>query len=475
MQRALALAVVLMATPLVGCIGTDSDVDQASTTPDTDTGTELTDVTTDTPLKAPHPDYDYPTFTDPTNGVEGEVPDYWEPPAPGPLPSSAEQIEHLANDEVDEERGAGIAIFGSLAIVPSFINTTTIYDISDPENPERLSELAEPPARDADTIAFPDGRLFAVFATDNGVVPVFNITNPEDPKKVTTIEPERGSHNVGVVPGTPLLYNSASLGGGEGSQVPGQGQEGTAIYDLSDPKNPKLVQDFQNGYSCHDISFLINESEEKYRAYCAGIQMTQIWNIEDPKNPEVIVNVPAHHGVSDTPSTGVSSVLFSHLAMTNEDGTVLIVGDENGGGLAPACDAHVEAGGQSASGPSGNLWFYDISDEENPQLMGWLSPSQHYADNPPQDDRFTPIGGVEVPAGCTAHFGQLVPGEEKLVMGFYGAGVLLIDFSDPANPMIVDRFNDNTNVWDAWVYQGYVITGDLARGMDVYELQGPPN
>jgi len=467
MQRAVLLALFLLAAGLAGCIGSEdlgTDAAEQSTDPVDET---VPDVENPSALKAAHPSFGFPTMNDPTQGVEGEVPGWWAPPEPRDLPDQVTEVEHLANDGTDEERGAGIAVFGSLAIVPGYIDETTIYDISDPTTPEKLSDLGDPPARDADTIAFPDGTLYAVFATDSGVVPVYDITDPTDPQKVSTIEPERGSHNVGVVPGTPLLYNSASNGGGTGSQVPGEGSSGTAIYDLSDPSNPEMVTDFENGYSCHDISFHI--SEDQQRAYCAGIQMTQIWDISDPRDPSVVVDIPVHHGVSGTPSTGVGSAFFSHLAMVNEDASVLIVGDENGGGIAPACDAYADAAGQSASGPAGNLWFYDISDEENPQLQGWFSPPSHYASNPPQDDRMTEIGGTEVPAGCTAHFGQLIPGEEKLAMAFYGAGVVLVDFSDPANPIMVDQFNDNRNVWDVWTYQGYMFAGDLANGFDVYQ------
>ncbi len=471
MRRAIALLVLLVAAPLAGCIGTEDTTDDPNQANNVDAG-PLTDVINRDPQKAAHPSFGFPTINAPTQNLTGEVPAWWTPPAAVEVPDTITGLAHETRIADEEERGAGIAIFGSLAIVPGFIDPTSIYDISDPKNPTHLADLEEPPARDVDTLAFPDGRLFAAFATDAGVVPIFNLTDPTDPEKVATIEPDRGSHNLGFVPGTPILYNSASLGGGDGSQVPGQGQEGTVIYDLSDPANPEMVTDFENGYSCHDISFFIEPSEGTYRAYCAGLQMTQIWDIQDPRDPEVIVDVPVHHGVAGAPSAGVGSVMFSHLAMTNRDGTILIVGDENGGGVAPACDAHVEGAGMSASGPTGNLWFYDVSDEEDPQLLGWISPTAHYTENPPHDDRLTEIGGAAVPAGCTAHFGHLLPEDGKLAMAFYGAGVLIIDFSDPQNPIITEQWTDNANLWDVWYYQGYLFTGDLARGMDVFTLEG---
>jgi cysteine synthase A len=54
-------------------------------------------------------------------------------------------------------------------------------------------------------------------------------------------------------------------------------------------------------------------------------------------------------------------------------------------------------------------------------------------------------------------------------------------FSNPNNPIahqtttgpeIVDQFNENTNTWDVWFYNGYLVTGDTQRGMDIFTLDG---
>ncbi len=493
MRAAIATSLMLLTVALTGCIGgldADDDLEQTRLADEglelVDIGT-LTDVTNDDPTLAAHADATLPTVNDPTQNLAvDQVPEHWDPPAPAEVPASIEGIVHEATALDDDNRGAGFGLFGSIVVMPSFAHATSVFDISDPLNPTHVADLDEGhdqvpsdehdivPHRDAHPLAFPDGRLYFAFASDYGVIPIWNLTNPQQPQLVTQIEPDRGSHNVEIVPGTPYLYNSGSAGGGQGSQATG-GQESTEIYDLSDPHDPELVTEFENGYSCHDIKFGIWADQDKHRAYCAGIEVTQIWDIQDPTNPEVIVDVPVHHGNPALPSLAVSSGMFSHLAMPNQDGTILIVGDENGGGVAPACDAHVDAGGTTLSGPSGNLWFYDITDEENPQLEGWISPTHHYTYNPPHNDRPTEINGAPVPSGCTAHFGHLLPEDDKVAMGFYGAGVLIVDFSDPANPQITDQWYDaeepGTNVWDVWYYQGYLITGDLIRTMDVFTLE----
>ncbi len=451
-MRAWLLAVLLVAAPvLTGCLGLsddDGDAEKNSLT-DVTGGLLAQDVQRwEDPLTSPHPAFDYPTLTT----VPEDAPSWWQPIQGAALPSDITGMDPIADTTDEIDTGNGIALFGSLAIVSG--NPATIVDIGGPTDEVVLSEI-DVSTRDADTIAYPDGRLVAIFATGSGILPYYDITDPTDPQPLGELEPTDGTHNVAVVPGTPIVYNSNSAGSGfpVGSHTADDAPGITEIYDLTDPEAPVHVQDWNNGFGCHDITFYMGE--DKLRGYCAGIQMTQIWEMADPVDPQVIVNVPVHHGNPALPSTEVPITFFSHLAMTNKDATVLIVGDETGGGAAPGCDG---------PGYAGNLWFYDISDEETPELQGWWSPHPPALTTATQDNAAT----------CTAHFGRLVPSEDRdlLAMAFYGAGVTLLDFTDPSSIQLIDQWNQGTNTWDVWYYDGYLFTGDISRGMDVLELTG---
>ena len=157
---------------------------------------------------------------------------------------------------------------------------------------------------------------------------------------------------------------------------------------------------------------------------------------------------------------------------------MLVVGDELSGGGPGVCDGVRTPAGDKA-GPLGNLWFYDIKDEKNPKMMGWISPPPSQASSPPVPSG-VPSGpndafGALFSTGCTAHHGRLVPDPEGkrdlLVMAWYTAGVVMVDFTDPANPKILDQFNKGTNTWEAWYDNGWIVTGDMARGMDVLKLK----
>lgn len=433
-MRPLLIPLVFLLVGLAGCL--DGPTDGTDGTGDDGSSMDPLAVHDASPYIGSHPAYGYPTYGFTDDSYAGWS-DHWTPTAKRDLPETLEGFEYVARP-ADVGGGNGIAVFGHYAFVGTSGSDLDVVDISDPAAPSVVATL-DVPVRDAETIAYPDGQVVLV-TTDGGEVFISDITDPTAPSRITTLTVTGGAHNVAVLPGTPLYYNSPS------------GGDVTDIWDLSDPANPDLVQQWENGAGCHDIMWHIDAHAEKYRGYCAGLGETQIWDVTDPKDPAVITSIPL-------PAIGTDSVpiSISHLAMVNHDATVLIVGDETGGGALPACDVYVNTPVTgTASGPSGNLWFYDITDETDPVYVSKMS--------------------VSAPSfsTCTSHFGRVIEDTDHLVMAFYGAGVALVDFTDPGNPVLVDQWRPIEvdmagpgTVWDAWYYQGYVFTGDTARGMDV--------
>ncbi|MCA1811567.1 MAG: hypothetical protein LC623_06100 [Halobacteriales archaeon] len=437
------------------------------------------------PQNTPHPKWGWATLSSPPDGI---LPPAWRPINGTPLPDHIQGLKLAAKSPPEVFAGAGIALFGSIAVVPEDRQMTHIVDISQPLHPRELGQV-ESHGRGAAIIAFPDGRLVAASATTPGF-DVIDFTDPAHPVVVNQTEvPVNGGHKLGVVPGTPILYNAGSGGGDPGvagqphplygpglcnadiSQCTGY----TEIYNLTDPAHPRLVQNFQNGLACHHIFFWNAPDGSRQRAVCAGIQYTQLWDTADPEHPKVLVSLPVHTGVPGTPSQMASVAAFSHSAGLNTKGNILYVGDENmGGGLPPGCLAGtatpsetpftgtpVPAGGTDAGTPVGATWFYDVSDEQSPRLLGYFAPPRDADHNTERS--------------CTTHHGRIVPdkeGRDLLAMSYYQDGVILVDFTgvDAAAgvlPKVVDEFSSHSDTWETWYYDGYLFTGDLARGMDV--------
>lgn len=465
MLRGLCLSLSLVAVALAGCVTPPTDDMGAQNALLQGVLGAKEQLWLD-PQNAPHPAYGWATLANPANATG--LPSFWAPIPSATIPEHISGIAPLAETKDEVVKGGGIALFGSLAIVPGYGEPSKVVDISDPSDPAVLGELlSENNHRGAVVVPYPDGRLVTALSTGGGFE-VYDITDPAVPVQLAIVETPRGGHKIGVVPGTPIIYNANSRGGegaspvgmGDPNALTGNGAGATEIYDLTDPAAPLLVQEFPNGYGCHHIYFWV--TEEKQRATCAGIEYSQIWDIADPLNPSVIVSIPVHHGVNPLPSYS-TYLNFAHFAILNDDGTILIVGDETGGGsIAPGCDVRVDSPVpgpvNQVSGPLGNLYFYDVTDESSPMLQGWVGMSTLLPDQ----------------TSCTAHHGRLVPdpeGRDMLAMAFYGAGVALIDFSNPQSPAVMDSWADGSDTWEVWYYNGYLFTGDLNRGLDVLTLE----
>lgn len=369
------------------------------------------------------------------------------------LPNVIMGLEHLAQAELPS--GAGLWVHGDHAYVSGLDTGFHIVDIRDPAAPELVGSIeGEFFSRDVDFLTFDDGRLYAVAAGEGGGMHFIDVSDPATPEVVSTLELDGSTHNLAVLPGQHYVYNAAS--DGKGGKI--------EIVDARDPVAPVKVGEFGD-HGCHDITF--HMGDDRQRLYCAGIERTEIWDIADPLTPVFISSftnafVSAVGAVAD--QNGALTPGLHHLALPNEDGTILIVGDEFMGGLGPGCGAN--AAGKST--PLGALWFYDIEgeNEKAPILLGSYAPHipvGEYAATAATGDALGTAFGLS----CTAHFGSLIPGKETIAIAWYRAGVILVDFSDPTAPVEIDQWNTGTNTWDVRYANGHLFTGDMNRGLDV--------
>ncbi|MEA3166653.1 MAG: hypothetical protein QOJ26_1525 [Thermoplasmata archaeon] len=486
MLQRVALVAILSAGLLAGCFGGKDD----------STGTTNGGLLTGAdqlfagpalwldPQDTPHPKWNWPTLANPPVGPN--VPSYWQPIAMKPLPGHIAGLSLVSNVGPAQgiTAGAGIAVFGSLAVVPSDgwngAEGGVVVDVSDPTHPQALGTM-DTVGRGATIIAYPDGRLVSAISTSGGF-DVVEITDPMHPTLLSSAEPSEGGHKIGLVPGTPIIYNAGSSGGENTVPLLGPGPCNvsidrctgyTSIYNLTDPSDPVLVQEWHNGLACHHIFFYNAPDGSKQRGICAGIQYTQLWDTTDPENPTVIVSVPVHYGYGDGPSTSVSIAAFSHTAGLSIDGTILYVGDENmGGGAPPGCGAGSAVPGVGEAGtPVGATWFYDVTTETEPRLLGYFAPPRDV------NHQVTRTGAPGNLGSCTTHHGRLVPdpeGRDLLAMSYYNDGVIVLDFTPTGpegasviEPKIVGEFHDGSDTWETWYYGGYLFVGDLQRGLDI--------
>ncbi len=317
-----------------------------------------------------------------------------------------------------------------------------IVDVTDPQNPVFLSNLTDVGARDVDLLEW-EGKLYAMLAGSGKGLHVVDVTDPLMPELVTTVVmPSAGVHNLASVPGTPYVYSSGA-----------SGDRKIDVLDITDPMNPAIhtfaiPASFDgvpvNSNGCHDISV----RPDLGRAYCAGGGSrymsgggeTFIWDITEEAGG---VTNPTWVAMIDDPR-----LIYHHQAFVNDAGTILVINDEY---IAQNC-YHAELPGDipivedNAQIPFAAAWIYDVSDESNPVQMSFVqNPSGWNGEDLPEQ------GG-----NCGSHFGDLIPGHDAFVMGWYQGGTMMVDFSNPADPVILDIAPALGSTWDAQVYNGHV-------------------
>jgi hypothetical protein len=148
---------------------------------------------------------------------------------------------------------------------------------------------------------------------------------------------------------------------------------------------------------------------------------------------------------------------FWHSATFSNDGSKVLFTDEWGGGGQPRC--------RSTDKPEwGANALFTIEDKK-------LKFHSYYKLPAPQT-------ALE---NCVAHNGSLVPipGRDVMVQGWYQGGVSVFDWTDIEHPKEIAFFDrgpvDATRMtmggsWSAYWYNGVIVSSEIARGLDIYEL-----
>jgi hypothetical protein len=197
---------------------------------------------------------------------------------------------------------------------------------------------------------------------------------------------------------------------------------------------------------CHDITLF--PAIGYAGGACEGYGF--LLDIHDPTNP---VRIAA---ASD------SNFSYWHSATFNNDGTKLLFSDEWGGGGQPKC---------RATDPK--QWGADaiFTIDTNKKLVF----QSYYKMPAPQTSQ----------ENCVAHNGSMIPipGRDVMVQAWYQGGISVFDFTDAAHPKEIAFFDrgpvDSTRMamggsWSVYWYNGEIVSSEIARGLDVFELVSSP-
>jgi hypothetical protein len=215
----------------------------------------------------------------------------------------------------------------------------------------------------------------------------------------------------------------------------------TIVDRIVNPPNPRPGPP-PGPTQCHDIT--VYPAIGLAGGACGGYGL--LLDIRDVANPKRI------GAVAD------SNFSFWHSATFNNDGTKVLFTDEWGGGLQPRC--------RPTDKPE---WGANAIFTLSGSTMAFKS---YYKLPAPQTAN----------ENCVAHNGTLIPipGRDVMVQGWYQGGISVFDWTDPAHPREIAYFDrgpmDSTKLlgagsWSAYWYNGYIVSSEIARGLDIFELR----
>src|SRR5438105_1285602 len=325
---------------------------------------------------------------------------------------------------VSAERFRGVRIFDisdlkkpeQVAAVQTCRGSNTHTLVTDPKDPANLYVYGSGTStvRSAEELAECSGKD----PKDDPNTALFSI----DVIKVPLAAPEKAA-----IVNRPRIFADEKTGAIAGLEKGGERGPGTQAARVTN--------------QCHDIT--VYPAIGLAAGACAGNGI--LLDISDPVHP---VRLDA---VSD------KNFAYWHSATFNNDGTKVIFTDEWGGGTRPRCRATDPLNWGADA-------IFDIVDKK----MQFRSYYKMPAVQTEQEN-------------CVAHNGSLipVPGRDIMVQGWYQGGVSVFDFTDPAHPREIAYFDrgpmDSTKLvgagaWSAYWYNGYIVSSEIGRGLDVFEL-----
>ena len=432
---------------------------------------------------------------------------------PGLVPRSARNLAHVANvcgfvgtDIEFQSRQAHDGLH-DYAFVGTMGGGTRIFDITDPARPIEAGAYTDPGYQNdlslrGDLLVLGFDSLGVSGATSNclrakgtgttgftrGGIDIVRLAfDPATARFTTSLIGcylsslgSAGAHTVTIHPSGEWISVNTSFVGVEVVDV----RSGTATFvrHLGDA----LVDD------AHDVSF----SRDGRTLYSAGLESTRVVDVTDVlagRAPTLLATVPN----AATPEQGADGqvIQLSHQSDTSSDGKVLVVTDEAGGGITETrCN-------EGASGKIGAAHFWSLETLTAPRKLGsWLYPNPGLLVDPLEPALAT-IGRLE--RSCTIHVfrnggnGTAGPGaiaagfdgasslpDRQLVTAHYGAGTWWLDFSGPsrADDGVAEdprstwgntlgwNVMPGAETWSAKEYKGYIYTGDMTRGLDVFSF-----
>jgi hypothetical protein len=413
-------------------------------------------------------------------------------------------------------KNSDLAFLGNLVFQGNY-SGWQVWDISDPRKPTLRTAFVCPGAQ-SDVTVYRNLLFVSAEAISGRVdcgmqgitdtvskerargIRIYDITDVAHPKTITTVQTCRGSHTNTLVtdpndPAHVYIYVSGSAGVRSHHELEGCSagsvaeNPNTALFRIEVIKvplaNPAAAAIVSSPRIFDNLTAPVRHAENPEDAAAAQARRAAAGRAPRPQvDPRA--GPTQCHDITAYPAIGLaggacsgygflldirdvanpkrvsvvadSNFSFWHSATFNNDGSKIMFTDEWGGGSQPRCRV------TDKKEWGANAVF---------TLVGTTMTFKSYYKLPAPQTQFE---------NCVAHNGSLipVPGRDIMVQAWYQGGVSVLDWTDPANPIEIAYFDrgpmDATKLlsagsWSAYWYNGYIVSSEIARGLDILELK----
>jgi hypothetical protein len=383
---------------------------------------------------------------------------------PEPPAEKSDNVSWVAT--LDEPNGVSARFRGSEMYV-STLRGLSVYDVSKPDAPRKIGSLDLPHFENEDVDLSGDILLISNDPSEGkGILYVISIKDPANPEILSTFDtgvifgsegevffgaPTRGTgHTASCIQGCRYVYLAGTA-------------SGIDIVDLTNPAEPKFAGNFRaeeatGGLASHDV-----QVDSEGLAWVVGAGGTASYDVTDPKKPKLVhrTNEKGKSVYEGTPNDGKTLNDFIHHNSMRLDNSSLLT-------VPPGSDPAAES----------SVVVVTEEDYQRPtcdgagQVQTWqIGPDRVLT---PLDDYVVPIDPTRASL-CSAHYFDERSG--LLAQGWYEAGTRFLDVTNPSDIRPVGYWIPAKNMtWSAY-YPPTDPTGEIvysldhARGIDVIRIK----
>ncbi|MDQ3936326.1 MAG: hypothetical protein M3340_17035, partial [Actinomycetota bacterium] len=383
---------------------------------------------------------------------------------PEPPAERSENVSWVAT--LDEPNGVSARFRGSQMFV-STLRGLSVYDVAKPEAPRKIGSLSLPHFENEDVDLGGDILLISNDPSEGkGILYVISIKDPANPVILSTFDtgtifgsegevffgtPTRGTgHTASCIQGCRYVYLAGTAAGID-------------IVDLTNPAAPKFagnvrVEEATGGLATHDV-----QVDGEGLAWIVGAGGTAAYDVTDPKKPKLVHRTndqgKSRYGVEPTDGKSLNDFIHHNSHRLNNSSIVTAPP-----GSDPAAESSVvvvteEDYNRPTCDGAGQVETWQIGDD---RILR------------PLDDYVVPVDPARASL-CSAHYFDERSG--LLAQGWYEAGTRFLDVTNPGDIRPVGYWIPEKNMTWSVYYPPTDPSGELvysldhARGIDVLRIE----